>query len=103
VADVKLAAPAPVKGRPCPATLMFVGQITTNGPLEVRYTWASSDGRAWPEQTLKFSQAAVLPVRQTLAVPATSTGWMQLKVVAPKALDSTRANYSVTCGPPARK
>jgi hypothetical protein len=38
----------------CPEDKGFLGRITTDGPAEVKYTWVSSDGRTWPEQSLKF-------------------------------------------------
>ena len=97
VSAVKLTAPLAITGKPCPVTVNFVGSITASGPLVVQYTWASSDGRAWPQQTLTFTQSAALQVTQSVPVPATGKGWLQLKVLAPNALNSTQAVYSVTC------
>ena len=86
------------QGKPCPLTVSFNGAITTNGPVEVKYTWVSFDGGTWPERTVTFTKAGTEKVSETRQVPSNQTGWMQLKVLSPDALVSNRANYRVTCG-----
>ena len=81
----------------CPATVTFNGTITTNGPAEVKYTWVSFDGGAWPERTIKFAKAGTEKVVESRSVHSNQTGWMQLKVLSPNAMLSNRANYKVTC------
>jgi len=82
----------------CPTKVEFKGTITTNGPAEVKFTWASFDGGTWPEATLKFSAAGTKPVSESREVFAPGqTGWMELKVLAPNTLHSTQAKYVFTC------
>jgi len=82
----------------CPTKVQFKGTITTNGPTEVKYTWASFDGGTWPEGTLKFTAAGTKPVSESREVFAPGqTGWMELKVLAPNTLHSTQAKYVFTC------
>lgn len=91
----------------CPAKVQFKGTITTNGPAEVKYTWASSDGGTWPQGTIKFTAAGTRPVNESREVSAPGqSGWMQLKVLSPNALHSIEAKYTFTCRskqPPAPK
>lgn len=88
-------------GQGCPRTVNFNGTITTNGAAEVKYTWVSFDGGTWPEHTINVARAGTERVTENRQVPATETGWMQLKVLSPNAVMSPRANYRVTC--PAKK
>jgi hypothetical protein len=82
----------------CPTKVQFKGTITTDGPAEVKYTWASFDGGTWPEGTIKFTAAGTKPVSESREVSAPGqTGWMQLKVLAPDTLHSTQAKYTFTC------
>jgi hypothetical protein len=91
----------------CPTKVQFKGTITTDGPAEVKYTWASFDGGAWPERTIKFTAAGTRPVSESREVSAPGqNGWMQIKVLAPNTLHSTQVKYSFTCRtkqPPASK
>jgi hypothetical protein len=87
----------------CPAKLQFMGNITTDGPAEVRYTWESFDGGTWPQTTIKFTAAGTKPVRESRQMGApgqVQNGWMQLKVLAPDALHSTQAKFVVACKAP---
>lgn len=90
----------------CPTKVQFKGTITTDGPAEVKYTWASFDGGTWPEGTIKFTAAGTRPVSESREVSAPGqSGWMQLKVLSPNPLYSTEAKYTFTCRvkPPAPK
>jgi hypothetical protein len=91
----------------CPVKMNFAGTITTNGPGEVKYTWASSDGGTWPEGTLHFAKGGTEKVGRELQMGAAGTtvhGWLQIKVLSPNALVSNKAGYSVACeNPPRRK
>src|SRR5437762_11118857 len=42
---------------PCPLRVVFNGDITTNGPGIVRYTFTRSDGATGPVFTMAFSTA----------------------------------------------
>jgi hypothetical protein len=84
----------------CPVKLNFGGTITTDGPAEVNYTWASSDGGSWPEGTLKFTKAGTERVSQELEMGTAGKilhGWLQLKMLSPNTLVSSKAVYSVRC------
>ena len=87
-------------GKPCPVTVNLNGTITTSGPVEVKYTWLSSDGATWPEHTINFAKAGTEKVTETWQLGKTYAGWVQLKVVSPNAIMSPRANFKVTCGGP---
>lgn len=97
VTRATLAALVPA-GKPCPITVELNGTITTNGPAEVKYTWLSSDNSTWPEKTINFAKAGTEKVNTTWQLGKTYTGWVQLKVVAPNTILSTRANFRVNCG-----
>lgn len=89
---------------PCPVNESFVGDITTNGPAEVKYTWVSFDGGTWPEGTLHFTGPGTQHVSEHVqqGAPGKSIhGWMQLKVLSPNAVVSNRVAYTIPC-PPAR-
>lgn len=94
-ATVRAVVPA---GKPCPVTVNLNGAITTSGPVEVKYTWTSSDNSTWPEHTINFTKAGTQNVAETWSLNKNYTGWVQLKVVSPNALMSPRANFKVTCG-----
>lgn len=97
------AVPARYNGA-CPTKVVFKGTITTDGPAEVKYTWASFDGGSWPQGTIKFTAAGTRPVNESRQISAAENGWMQLKVLAPNTLHSTEAKYTFTCRtPPKRK
>lgn len=93
----------------CPGKFKFLGTITTNGPAEVKYTWASFDGGTWPEHTLKFTATGTKEVTESREMGEAGkqeAGWMQLKVIAPNPLYSGEAKFVVACGakhPPAKK
>jgi hypothetical protein len=87
----------------CPAKLQFLGAITTDGPAEVKYTWADSEGSTWPETTIKAPAASTRPVSESREMGAPGqiqNGWMQLKVLAPNAVQSVQGKYIVACTAP---
>ena len=85
----------------CPVKLHFAGTITADGPAEVKYTWVSFDGGTWPTGTLNFVGPGTQKVGQEWQLGAagqTVHGWLQLKVIAPDTLVSTKAPFTVVCG-----
>jgi hypothetical protein len=84
-------------GRPCPLTVTFGGEITTNGPADVRYTWVSSDGGTWPEHSVHFARAGTEKIGEQREVYENATGWMQVKILTPNESLSNQANYKVNC------
>ncbi len=86
----------------CPSPYEFNGAITTNGPAEVKYTWISSNGAAWPEHTLTFTTAGTQSVSEILHAGEpydTQGGWMQIKVLAPNRARSKPATFLADCNP----
>jgi hypothetical protein len=84
----------------CPANFSDAGVITTDGPAEVKYTWVSSDGRTWPENTLKFTRSGGKNVSVTWDVGKpgeTVKVWLQLKVLSPNEIVSNRSNFFAVC------
>jgi hypothetical protein len=85
----------------CPAEVAYLGRITTDGPAEVKYTWVSSDGRTWPEQSLKFPRGRGKNVYVIWKVgkkgEETFKGWLQLKVLSPNEVVSKRSSIVVPC------
>ena len=87
----------------CPVQENFSGTITTNGAAEVRYTWLSSDGSTWPQFTLRFNGAGTQKVTEQWTLGATGQlvrQWVQLKVLSPNTMFSSRAQFAFHC--PAR-
>jgi hypothetical protein len=93
----------PVKtrfGQPCPIDLNFYGAITTNGAATVEYTWVSSDGRSWPTRKINFTAAGTKSVNESwkLGKPGQKVDeWMQIKVLSPNHMLSTKVTESFPC------
>jgi hypothetical protein len=84
----------------CPANFSDIGAITTNGPAEVKYKWVSSDGREWPERTLKFTRNGTkdVSINWRVGKPGeTVRVWLQLKVVSPNELVSNKSPFEAFC------
>jgi hypothetical protein len=94
---------APTRNIKCPADFGYLGRIWTNATTEVKYTWVSSDGRTWPEQSLKINPATHyggrnVEVSWKLGKPGeTVKAWMQLKVLSPNEVVSNRSSIFVRC------
>lgn len=87
-------------GQPCPTNSTFYGAITTNGAITVQYTWASSNGRSWPTRNLKFLAAGTKSVNVTwkLGKPGQKVDeWLELQIVAPNRMTSSKAIENFTC------
>jgi hypothetical protein len=86
--------------QPCPAELIFHGEITTARPTSVTYTWVDSRGRTWPEHHRKFSLAGVNAVTHKWKVGKPGKpvdAWVQLKVISPESRVSSRVPVHFTC------
>jgi hypothetical protein len=80
-----------------PTKAHFTGRIRTTGPMEVTYQWLRSDG-AHTEHTLNFSKAQTHGVTTDWSLSKNYSGWMQLVIVSPKRMQTTKANFKVQCG-----
>ena len=86
--------------QPCPAFLLFHGDITTSRPASVTYTWVDSHGRAWPEHHRRFSLSGVNGVTHKWKVGKpgrTVDEWVQLKVISPEQKMSNKVPVHFTC------
>jgi hypothetical protein len=85
----------------CPADFSILGEITTNGATTVKYTWVTSDGKSWPDKTLKFTALGVQGV--TLNWKPGKPGkknvkaWVQLKIIDPNPMISTKMSFEFHC------
>lgn len=89
--------PKPVS---CPDKIPFYGVITTNGATKVKYTWVTSDGKSWPDETLNFAAKGLKPVSTEWRVGAPGkkvNAWIQLKTVEPNVKVSTKTTFAITC------
>jgi hypothetical protein len=85
---------------PCPAKPAFFGAITTDGPVEVTYTWITSDGKTWPNRTVKFGGKGLKSVTTDWKVGGpgkTVNDWIQLKTLAPNEKTSSRTSFVLHC------
>ncbi|MBA2733958.1 MAG: hypothetical protein H0U54_13895 [Acidobacteria bacterium] len=86
---------------PCPATINFIGKITTDGPATVQYTFARNDSASAPTSTLVFDSAGTKEVSTTWtlgggALPSYH-GWQLINTLAPNKLVSNKAYFKLLC------
>ena len=91
------AQPADYSGK-LPATIAFNGTITVDGPCDVTYRFVRSDGAIMLTDILHFDEAGTKPVQDSWLIKQATAGWMMLKVEAPLATDSGRAEFEVKAG-----
>ena len=90
----------------CPHKFVFSGSITVNRAGTVRYTWRRSDGATAKTFRLDFAGPGTKPVTYEWelggAMGSYPNSWVQLEVLAPNSLLSSRALFSLTCLPQVR-
>lgn len=102
VTRVELSADPQNPSGPCPATIKFVGSVTTSSAGQVTYTFPRSDGAIGPELTLNFEQAGIKEVSTTwtlgdsIGLPYYE-GWQSIKILSPNALESEHAKFVLNC------
>ncbi|MEW5721181.1 MAG: hypothetical protein AB1817_21325, partial [Chloroflexota bacterium] len=85
----------------CPKSVTYTGKITTNGAGTVSYRWVRSDGTG-ETRTLNFSAAGTQSVANVNVNYAHSaTHWAKLEVLAPNAMISEQAKFTLNCTSPA--
>jgi hypothetical protein len=89
--------PQPAISGGCPAKVHFTGRIRTNGPLDVKYQWLRSDG-SHTEHDLHFARGSSQNIATDWQLNKTMNGWMQLVILEPSRMQTTKANFSVNCG-----
>jgi len=86
---------------PCPASPTLYGTIYTNGATSVKYTWVTSDGKSWPEKTVKVTSTKMAGVNVTwkLGKPGEKNvkAWIQLQTVDPNPMLSTKMSFEFHC------
>jgi hypothetical protein len=103
VTAMSLKAEPPAPGAPCPVTVKFAGQITTNGPGLVTYRFIRSDGATGSDQTLEFKTAATQSVATTWTLGGAGLtsyeGWLALRVLAPNEGESEQSagRFTIAC------
>jgi hypothetical protein len=98
------AAVAPPSSNVCPQVFTFTGDITVTGTGVVTYQWEQSDAATSPVQTLTFLVPGTQPVApwnwNIAGAPAfIMNGSAKLKVLSPNPLNSSDANFTLTCPP----
>ena len=85
----------------CPKSINYSGRITTNGAGTVSYRWVRSDG-VGETRTLNFSAAGTQTVTSgTVTYNQSATYWAKLEVLAPNAMTSDQAKFTLNCTSPA--
>jgi hypothetical protein len=73
------------------------GTIETNGPLKVKWYFASEQGGALPQQTTNFDAADTKTVEASISpIPASGSFWVQLIIVGPGG-QKGEASYKINC------
>jgi hypothetical protein len=88
--------PQPSISAGCPARVHFTGRVQTTGALEVTYQWLRSDGSS-TEHTLSFNKAETRAISTDWSLSQNYSGWMQLVILSPRRMQTTKAMFSVTC------
>ena len=87
----------------CPTTVHFYGTITGNGPGDVLYTFARSDGQQAAEPKLTFYDVGSHAVEYSWKVgnyyapTKRYDEWVQIDVSRPNAFVSNKAKFTITC------
>jgi hypothetical protein len=83
--------------RPCPATLEFNAEITTDGPGTVTYRWERSDGVKGATQTLTYYEASTQTVTYNWAITTPGIYSARVRTLTPKELVSLDFSTTVVC------
>lgn len=81
-----------------PASISFIGRITASQPCDVRYQFVRSDGTMRPIATLHFDTAGTRDAGMTWSLSRNYSGWVSLKVLSPRSVESSRAQFEVASG-----
>ncbi len=85
----------------CPKTINYSGVITTNGPGTVTYKWVRSNGES-EARTINFTAAGSQTVTSgNVTYDQDGTHWAKLQVLAPNAMISDQAKFTLNCASPA--
>jgi hypothetical protein len=89
---------APGSGtRPCPFTINYTYDITTNGPGTVTYHFEQSNGATSSTRTLNFAAAGTQTVSYTWTVSGSGTYSVRCRTLTPNDMSGNSAPVTVTC------
>jgi hypothetical protein len=84
-----------------PLSFSFAGTITVRHAGDVTYEWVGSSGPPGAPATLHFASSGAKQVSLVLRnIRRSVTGWEQIKLTSPVAVESNRASYQATCQRP---
>lgn len=81
----------------CPIKVVFAGVIRSNTGGAVRYQWVKKNGIVVEQGWVTLAADTSAYVSTSINVRETLTGKMQLRVISPVRVFSTKVHYSVTC------
>ena len=85
----------------CPVVIRFKGAINTSLPGRIHYRFVRSDGAYLPSEPAQFESAGSREVSANWTVgtgeQSRYEGWMLLKAVYPKEIESPKVRFKVTC------
>jgi len=81
-----------------PAIITFNAAITVDAPGDVTYRFVRSDGAITPTRTITFKAAGTQQFKDVWAYKQPFSGWLQLKIEAPAAVESNQAPFEVAPG-----
>ena len=89
---------APGSGtRPCPFTINYTYDITTNGPGTVTYHFEQSNGATSSTRTLNFAAAGTQTVSHTWPVSGSGTYSVRCRTLTPNDMSGNSVPVTVTC------
>jgi len=81
----------------CPIKVVFAGVIRSNTGGPVRYQWVKKNGIVVDQGWVTLAADTAAYVSTSIYIRETLTGKMQLRVISPVHVYSTKVHYSVTC------
>jgi hypothetical protein len=83
----------------CPHDFNVSAVITTSGPGTVTYIWADSGGNTSQPYSIGFGGAGSQTVNTVWRKHNSGSYWIQIRTLAPNAINSNRAGFTLTCIP----
>jgi len=78
-----------------PATIRFAGTIQASQACDVQFAFIRSDGTGGERQVLRFDGPGEKAVGESRQLAAATQGWELIRVMAPVAVDSKKAEFTV--------
>jgi hypothetical protein len=81
-----------------PQFVLFVAEVTVNGPSLVNWRWEISTGETTEAQTLLFEQAETKILQKSFVIERPNDYWVRLHINAPNE-KAEQANFVANCTP----